>query len=322
MTIVLAVLQMSLPGCNGDKTSPKNEDKIETTVTEDRFAGLCYGPHRDNQDPGLGIQPSVSDISEDLTLIKNLTRKIRTYGVSGNLEQIPMLCEQNGIDCYPGAWISPFPEGNEQQITSLLSIAKQNLPHVKGLIVGNEVLLRNDVSEEKLIGYISGVKDSTNVPVATAETWKDWLEHPQLAQAVDIMLVHIYPYWDGIAIESSADYLLEKWNEVKAKYANKTMILGETGWPSQGQVQGNAIASEENQRAYVSALMRVAKAHKIDYFYFEVFDEEWKKKAEGEAGAHWGIYQSNGSAKARLMDLIPESARAGISRLPQINEAH
>lgn len=315
LVVFIINLSLLLLGCNCDD-SPNGP---KPPPPDDRFVGLCYGPHRDNEDPDFGIQPTMNELTEDFALIKNLARKIRTYGITDNLEQIPALCDQYEINCYPGAWISRFECENERQIDNLINIANQSLNHVKGLIVGNEVLLRRDISEQQLLEFISRVKNSTNnIPIATAEIWSDWLEHPQLAEAIDILFVHIYPYWDGVAVEQGANYVLEKWNELKTKYPNKAMVIGETGWPSQGEVRGNAIPSEENQKRYISDFIAMANSHNIDYFYFEIFDEKWKSKFEGEAGSHWGMYYSDGSPKPQLMDLLPDLAKNGINRPPRV----
>jgi exo-beta-1,3-glucanase (GH17 family) len=286
-----------------------------------KFPGLCYSPYRDNENPDAGIQPTIGELWEDITFIKNLTSSIRTYGVTGVLEQIPSLCEQIGIDCYPGAWISIDECENERQVRNLIRIAKSNLSHVKGLIVGNEVLLRNDVPEQRLIEFISRVKDSTNLPVASAETWDVWLNHPALAQVIDVMFVHIYPYWVGTAVDQGANYVLEKWNAVRTKYPNKTLVIGEAGWPSQGKTIGNAIPSEENQARYLSDFVSMTNGNQIGFFYFETFDEKWKSKLEGETGAHWGLYYSDGSPKPLLKDLIPSEAQNGMTRPPRVVNA-
>ena len=318
----LALVAAILVGLCSSSLIPQAKVESDTASKSKRsaskFQGLCYGPHRDNEDPDFGIQPTVAEILEDLEFIKDLTVTIRTYGVTDNLEQIPILCEQYGIDSYPGAWISRFACENKRQMDSLIQIAKLELSHVKGLIVGNEVLLRNDISEQQLITFITRAKNETNLPIATAETWKDWLDHPQLVDAVDIMFVHIYPYWDHVAVEEGADYILEKWNELKTKYPDKTMVIGETGWPSKGESRGNAIPGEANQKKYLTDFVAMAKSNSIDYFYFEIFDEKWKSKFEGEAGSNWGMYLSNGSLKQHLIDLIPEAARAGINRPPGV----
>jgi len=313
LIIAFSTLSLLLLVCTGKKP-PK-------PIVVNTFAGLCYGPYRDNEDPDFGIHPTISELTEDIAFIKNFAVPIRTYGATDNLEQIPSLCQEYGIDCWPGAWISKYECENKRQINSLINIAKQNLSHVKGLIVGSEVMLRKDVSEQQLLDFISEVKNATSLPVGTAEIWTYWLDHPQLAQAVDVLFVHIYPYWDGIAVEEGANYVLEKWNELRVKYPNKTMFIGETGWPSQGEVNSNAIPSEENQKAYLSDFICMAKTNNINYFYFEIFDEKWKSKLEGETGSHWGMYFSNGSLKPQLKDLkdlIPESAQNGINRPPRV----
>ncbi|MCB0579755.1 MAG: T9SS type A sorting domain-containing protein [Phaeodactylibacter sp.] len=290
--------------------------------TIESFKGLCYGPHRDNEDPDFGIQPTTPEMEEDLQFIRHLTTKIRTYGVTDNLEQIPILCEQVGLECYPGAWLSKDECENRRQIDSLIKIANLGLSTTKGLIVGNEVLLRADLSEERLIAYIEKVKEATDdLPVATAETWFHWLHSEPLAEAVDIMFVHIYPYWDGVSIEESADYILEKWNELKAKYPDKHMVIGETGWPSEGEIRGEAVPSPENQKIYISDFVAMADENDIDYFYFEIFDENWKGKFEGEAGIHWGMYNADGSIKPALVDCVPVEGLNTISRPPRVVEA-
>ena len=42
------------------------------------------------------------------------------------------------------------------------------------------------------------MKREVRVPVTTAEVWDVWLDHPELASAVDYLAVHILPYWEGM----------------------------------------------------------------------------------------------------------------------------
>ena len=328
--IALFFLCISSSISSAQAQSDRNStEAITLTESTEKYVGVCYGPFRDNEAPGY--YPTLEEMREDISFISKLSNSIRTYGMSGTLSEIPKLCQEAVIDCYPGAWISKQKEYNEREIRSLIQVANQNLSCVKGLIVGNEVLLREDVSEDELIEYIRRVKDNTTIPVSTAEIWGTWLEHPQLAENVDFILVHIHPYWEGypygeghpyqerIPINEAAEHVVEKWMEVKAKYPNKRVIIGETGWPTQGESNGDAIPSEENQRIFLSDFLRLSEEKNIPYFYFDVFDEKCKKCSEEakEVEAHWGLYYSNGSLKPLLEDLVPEEAREGFYRLPR-----
>lgn len=288
--------------------------------SKQKLTGVCYGPFRDNENPDCGILPTKDEIRTDIFFISNLSNAIRTYGIADTLMEIPIICEEVGIDCYPGAWLSRYKCPNEKEIESLINVASKNLKRIKGLIVGSEVLLRKDISEQKLIEYIERVKNRTHLEVSTAEIWGTWLKYPELAQRVDFIVVHIHPYWEGININQAANYVIDKFNEIKSLYPSKPVIIGETGWPTQGNQIGEAIPSEENQLKFISDFLTLIQANNISYFYFEVFDEKWKDKFEGSVGSHWGLFNSNGSIKSLLSSVIPDEAQKGIYRPPRTIE--
>jgi len=300
--------------------------RLWAPVPPRKFVGVCYGPFRDNEAPGF--YPTLEEMREDICFLKNLTFSIRTYGMIGNLSEIPRICEDVCLDCYPGAWISKQKSANEIEIQRLIEVAK-NVSCVKGLIVGNEVLLRGDLTEDDLIEYIRKVKNSTNLPVTTGEILSVWESRPRLAENVDFLLVHIHPYWDGISFENATEYVVEKWENLKKRFPEKEIIIGETGWPTTGDIQGNAVASEENQKTFLEDFKKSAEERNIRYFYFEAFDEKWKRILEGAGssgenqkiedgvGEHWGIYYSNGSLKPSLKDVVPEEVRGGFEREPR-----
>ena len=70
------------------------------------------------------------------------------------------------------------------------------------LIVGSETLLRGNLSEAGLLGAITRVRQAVpGVPVTTAETYNIYVDHPALFGAVDLVYVHIYPFWNGVGID-------------------------------------------------------------------------------------------------------------------------
>ena len=164
------------------------------------------------------------------------------------------------------------------------------------LIVGNEVLLRNDLTEEKLIEYINRVKQAVpGIPVTSADVYGELLQHPAVMNACDIVLVNNYPVWEGVSIDYAIYYLHLRHQQVVAAAAGKPVIIGETGWPSEGNRLGEAIPSLENASFYFLNFVSWAKAENVSYFYFEAFDEPWK--VEASWGPHWGVWTKDGILK-------------------------
>ncbi|MFQ5654501.1 MAG: glycosyl hydrolase family 17 protein, partial [Planctomycetota bacterium] len=279
--------------------------------------GACYGPFRDNEDPDRGVFPTLPELQADIAFIKKVTGVIRTYGSASSPGRIPFLCDKAGIDCYPGAWLGKESIDNKKETDALIRIAGEKRPHVKGLIVGNEVLLRGDLTEAQLIEYIRQVKRSTTLPVTTAEIWGRWRKHPALADEVDFLLIHVHPYWEGIPVDRAAQHVVDAWKQIRDGAGGKRVVIGETGWPSRGGTRGRAVAGAENQARFMEDFLRLAAREGIEYFWFDLFDEQWKSRFEGGVGAHWGIYNSDGSLKPHLKRLVPEAVREGISRPPR-----
>jgi len=278
-----------------------------------RLWGVCYGPFRSGQDPSAGIFPTKEELREDIVFLRGLTGTLRLYSMDTGFH-ILEFCEEVGLECYPGAWLSGDREANEKEIQSLIEATKRGFQCIRGLVVGNEVLLRGDLSREELLDHIRHVREATNLPVSTAEPWSIWLLYPEVAEAVDFLLVHIHPYWDGVPVEEAARYVLERWQKVRERYPMKEVIVGETGWPTLGEVNGAAVPGERQQEQFLAQFLELSRCSGVAYFIFEAFDEEWKRKFEGEVGAHWGLYYSCGALKPLLWELVPPEARSGLKR--------
>ena len=80
-----------------------------STHATERLKGVCYGPHRDNESPlANGLDPLPSELEQDIAFIPEVAHAVRTYSVGSTLGLIPEMCEEQGLDCYPGCWIGQF----------------------------------------------------------------------------------------------------------------------------------------------------------------------------------------------------------------------
>lgn len=268
------------------------------------FKGFSYSPSR-----GLGPigeeLASESLVREDLTILKQLNvTNIRTYGVGLNQIIIPKIAHEFGISCVTGVWIGTDNTANINEIKEGLSVT--NISSM--LIIGNEVLFKGDLDEAELIDYIKYAKNQTSIPVTTAEPWYTWLDHPNLANVSDVLLIHIHPFWESSAFIDEplgsyylANYTISVFNQVQEAFPNKEIIIAETGWPSAGRRDCN----EETQRKYFEALIPLLHENNIKCYAFEAFDEIWKTELwqgnqSNNVGPHWGVFNLDRTGKLSI----------------------
>jgi exo-beta-1,3-glucanase (GH17 family)/cellulose synthase/poly-beta-1,6-N-acetylglucosamine synthase-like glycosyltransferase len=259
--------------------------------------GVTFDPMRKQDTQTSNTFPSEADIDSDLSLLANKVHAVRTYSVLKGLDKVPELAAKHNLNTTVGAWIDDNLEKNRQEIETLINVSRQNNPNIVRVMVGNEVLLRRNVSEDALIEYIREVKRNTWRPVSTSETWDMWVAHPKLIDEVDFIAVHILPYWEGIAAEDAVDYVFDRYHAVQQAYPNKPIVITEVGWPSDGQPFKHAIASVSNQAKFLRDFLNRADAEKVTYYIVEAFDQPWKMSLEGSAGAYWGIFNADRQPK-------------------------
>lgn len=261
-----------------------------------RLHGICFGPFREGESPE-GRVPLPSTLREDVAAAAKVAERLRTYGMGGGGWLVPELCEEQGLKCWPGAWLGRDRAANDRECELLIRAARRHPAAVEAVFVGNEVLLRGDLTSAQLRARIDQVRDASEVPVTTAEPWKVWLDHPELIAAVDIVTVHVHPYWDKIAAADAPAHTLAKLDEVRKAAGDKPVVLGEFGWPTDGAEHGAAVPSVGGLRYYLQEVVPALQERGQPFFLFEVWDEAWKAGDEGSVGPHWGIYGSNGQPK-------------------------
>jgi cellulose synthase/poly-beta-1,6-N-acetylglucosamine synthase-like glycosyltransferase/exo-beta-1,3-glucanase (GH17 family) len=181
--------------------------------------------------------------------------------------------------------------------------------------ITDKINQRVDQTAEELVAYIREVKKRTQdsktkfgAPVSTAEPWHIWMRHPKLAEEVDFIAVHILPYWQGIPVEmpdgatgdNAVDYVFNMYYELQRLYPNKRIVITETGWPSAGPPQVKADASLLDEAKFLRSFLSRANEEGITYYVIEAFDQPWKIKVEGTAGAYWGMYDADRKPKFPL----------------------
>jgi exo-beta-1,3-glucanase (GH17 family) len=274
--------------------SQADRKSLFNEILEDGVHGFCFSLYEEGQKPGDIISPD--QIRRRLEVLKPHTSWIRSFSCTEGNEFIPKIAKEMGLKTLVGAWLSSDAEKNREEIDALIQLAKDGLVDVAA--VGNEVLYRKDLSEKELLDYIEEVKTAIpGIPVGYVDAYYEFVDHPQISELCDVILCNCYPYWEGTPIDYAFDHMRHMFQLASDAGRGKRVIITETGWPSKGESLGGAVPSHENALNNFIKTHLWAKENDIETFYFSSFDESWKVGAEGEVGAYWGVWDSNGKLK-------------------------
>ena len=261
----------------------------------DKVQCISYSPFRSRQTSlSPATQVSREQIAEDLAELAKITDCIRTYATDLGLDQIPELAAKVGLKVIQGIFLDKDRQKNAKQISTAIRLAKDYPATVIALVVGNETLLRKDITASDLAATIRSVKAQVTVPVTYADVWEFWLSNRELYDAVDFVTIHILPYWENIPIpaESAAAHVDTIRRQVASAFPGKEIFIGEIGWPSEGRMRESALPSPVNQARVVSEILDLARRENFRVNLFEAYDESWKREIEGTVGGSWGLFDS------------------------------
>ncbi|MDX1491823.1 MAG: glycosyltransferase [Pseudohongiellaceae bacterium] len=288
VALVFAVLSFALWSLSNRPT--------DVPVWPQWVKGYAFSPFRNGQDALIDNMPSEAQIVEDVRLLSESARELRTYSSRKSLASVPVAAKQFDMDVNLGIWLDTNMENNAEELSSGISLANLH-DSVTRVMVGNESILRGDFAVSELGALLDSVREQVEQPVSTAEPWHVWLSHPELVQHVDFITVHLLPYWEGVHVDAGMEYIKLKMSQLKAQFPEKPILIGEVGWPSDGRTRGSAVANTANEALFLRRFLALAQSEGYDYFLMEAFDQPWKAQSEGGVGAYWGVYDVNRRAK-------------------------
>ena len=256
---------------------------------------ISYAPFRGNQTSlSPATQVSREQIAEDLAELAKISDCIRTYATDLGLDQIPELAAKVGLKVIQGIWLDRNRQKNLTQISTGIRLAREYPETITALVVGNEVVLRGEMTASDLAATIRSIKAQVAVPVTYADAWDQWLRNRDLYDAVDFVTIHILPYWEDLPVRAKfaaahADAIRRR---MVSAFPGKEILIGEIGWPSEGRMRESSLASRTNQAQVVSEILDLARRENFRVNLFEAYDESWKQQIEGTVGGYWGLFDS------------------------------
>src|ERR1700742_642541 len=256
---------------------------------------VSYAPFRGAQTPLVPTTRITSEqIAQDLAQLAKISDCVRTYSIENGLDQVPGLAAKVGLKVIQGIWLGSDRLKNLAQVSTVIGLTKQYPDVISAVVVGNEVLLRGEMTATDLVAIIRSVKAQVAVPVTYADVWEYWLRNREIYDAVDFITIHILPYWEDFPIR--AKYAAAHVDAIRKRLAvafpGKEILIGETGWPSEGRMRAGALPSRTNQARVVSEILDLAKQEHFRVNLIEAYDQPWKRRLEGTVGGYWGLFDS------------------------------
>ena len=276
---------------------------------------VSYSPFRHGDinpfNPTASVTPA--QIEADLRILKTRTNCIRTYGLAQGLDGVPAVVQKLGMRMKLGVWLARDEAQNRVQLEHGMALARQYKDVIDLLVVGNEVLLRRELSPDALANVLTYARQHSPVPVTYADVWEFWLRNASLAQHVDVVTVHILPYWEDkpVAVGDAVMHVFDIAATVQQQFAGKPIWVGETGWPAAGRQRAGAVAGKVEQSRFISELLarKSALTANVNYNVIEAFDQPWKRSFEGAMGGYWGLFDQFGQARVALGGTVVEDPR-------------
>ena len=273
---------------------------------------VSYAPfHRIGSTP---LEPhgavSAEQIEEDLARLKPLTNCIRTYGVAQGLDAVPAVARKLGMRVRQGAWLGRDETANRIEIDRAVTLAQDYRDVIDVLVVGNEVLLRRDLSAEQLASHLRYAKSRINIVITYADVWEFWQKNASLQTDVDWVTVHILPYWEDrpVAAKDAADHVFKIAHAMEKVFIGKPIWVGETGWPAAGRQRAGARPGVVEQTLLIRQLASRAATEAVPINFIEGFDQPWKRALEGAMGGAWGLFAADGTRRVQLSGDVIEGS--------------
>jgi glucan 1,3-beta-glucosidase len=256
--------------------------------------GLCFSPYLEGQQPGDQI--GETQIRERMAIVRPHTRWVRSFSCTDGHEQTPRIAHEMGLKTLVGAWLGIDREINAREMAGAVAVARAG--HADIVAVGNEVLLRGDLSEDELIAHIRQMKEALpGVPVGYVDAYFLFEKHPRVTAECDVVMTNCYPFWEGCPREQALPYMQQMLAKTRAAAPGKRVLISETGWPDQGSAFHGAVPGTEAAMQYFVDTAAWAESEGVEWFHFAAFDEAWKVGAEGDVGAFWGLWDKDARLK-------------------------
>lgn len=230
-------------------------------------------------------------------------KTVRIYGMGCNI--VPLAIQnavKNGQKLMAGVYTSST--GNGEDLSTVINVYKDAVRQyangdwdiIQLFSVENERVNDHDLTASAVVDAIQRARGQLrglgyNGPVGAVETVPAMLDNPAICKASDVVMVNCHAFFDtNTKAQDAGTFVKNQVQRVKSACNTDRVVVTESGWPHQGNANGAAVPSPDNQRM---ALESLRSNFDHDLFLFNAFDSPWKADWASSFNAErfWGVIQ-------------------------------
>jgi len=200
-----------------------------------------------------------------------------------------------------GVWTEDNTHYEAEKAALLSAVQQYGFDWIVAVSVGSEDLYRGDTTASTLAGQINDVRSmlstvsgySTSIQVGHVDTWTAWVDSANVAviQACDFIGTDGYPYFQNTEANSISDGYNLFWESVQnvrdavsGAGSDAWVWITETGWPTSGATENEAVPSVSNAQTYWNSVACSA---------FESAHTFWYTLQDYSASPSFGVVDAN-----------------------------
>ncbi|EGV65689.1 Cell surface mannoprotein mp65 [Yamadazyma tenuis] len=248
--------------------------------------GITYSPYSDD-----GGCKSASEVASDVAQLSGYDI-IRIYGVDCNQAANVLAAIGDNQKIFAGIYDVSDISGGVSTLAAAVE-ANGGWDKVDTVSIGNELVNGGSATVSQVGSYVAEAKSALTAAgysgsIVAVDTFIAVINNPGLCDHSDYMAVNAHAFFDGYyTADQAGDWLLQQIQRVyTACGGSKRVFITETGWPSQGDSNGKAVPSAENQKAAIQSIIDTCGSAST---LFNAFNDIWKAPGAYNAEQYWGI---------------------------------
>ncbi|KAG0681221.1 hypothetical protein C6P42_004305 [Pichia californica] len=296
---IVAVQTSASSSSSSTSTSSSESTSASSSYLTKVPYSIVYSPYEND-----GTCKDYSSVLSDLTLIHSKgISELRIYGNDCNyMTTVLKVSKDVGLLVNQGFWISSAGvDSIDDAVSDLITYVSSGAGGYGWEVfsyftIGNEAIISNYCTVDELIAKISSVKALLQAAgytgkVTTAEPPVSYENNPSLCTDSEIDFVGINPhsYFDTYSYAYEAGtFVAGQIDIVKGVCGDLDIVVTETGYPNEGNVNGNNVPSAENQLLAVQSILDVVGT---EVTILTTFENLWKSPGSYNIEQHFGIIQ-------------------------------